>query len=72
MKNFKFLSKIPTFEDEIPEGFEFAGVTPLLYSAFTFTPVRFILIRNLVTDTIERGVEINENHPLWDLIETNI
>ena len=69
IKNFKFLTKIPSYQDDIPEGFAFAGVTPTHYSPYTFTASKFILLRDRATNTIAKGQQIFEDHILWNYID---
>ena len=73
MKSFKFLSKNKLTENDPEyyncEGFEFIGLTPLLYSPNTFTPSRCMLFRQIETGEVVKGNLINETHPMWNYEE---
>lgn len=47
-------------------GFEFVGVSPLLYNPYTFSPVKRILLRDITNGNIVKGDEIYEGHPMWN------
>ena len=67
MRSFKVFSNTPTFEDDIPDGYEYAGVSLTYYSPYSFIPSKYILMRNLEDNVVVRGKEIYFGHPLFDL-----
>jgi hypothetical protein len=69
MKPFKFLTIKPKPEIEIPEGHEFAGVTPTLYEPHTFDAIRYVLIRDLSNNEVRKYCQIYVGDPLWDYNE---
>ena len=69
---FKFLSVGVNVRDYVPEGHEFAGVTPIYYSPFDFLASKFILSKNIETQEVFKYAKINEEHPLWDYQNSTI
>ena len=69
MRSFKFFSNTPILEDDIPDGYEFAGVSLTYYSPYTFLASKYILMRNLESNVVVRGKEIYFGHPLFDLVD---
>ena len=64
---FKFLHENYTVDlENIPSGFEFAGVSGIYYEPHTFRAYRFILIREIISEMVEKFKQINDTHPLWD------
>jgi hypothetical protein len=66
VKPFKFLTTKPKIDINIPDGHEFAGVTPPLYEPHTFDCLKYVLIRNIETDEVSKYCQIYQNDPLWD------
>ena len=68
MRNFKFFQKKQLERWNPDENYMVIGVSPMMYNPNTFIPSKCILYKNLTTNVIFKGEEINEGHPYWNNI----
>lgn len=66
MRDFKFLKGQKNSREYDSPGFEFAGVSPIIYNPYTFSQVRYMLFRNTTNGEVIRGNQINDEHPMWN------
>ena len=66
MRNFKFFQKKQLEWHNPDDNYMVIGVTPIMYNPYTFIPSKCIMYKNLTTNVIFKGEEINEGHPFWN------
>ena len=66
MRNFKFFQKKQLERWNPDDNYMVIGVTPIMYNPYTFIPSKCIMYKNLTTNVIFKGEEINEGHPFWN------
>ncbi len=64
MRQFKFFEK--KVDLKIPEGYKYHDTTPLIYNPYTFSAIKWIIIKHIDTGETIKHHQITEGHPLWN------